>query len=257
MKFVVIAVLALSAAGCLKTAEQVKREQRVENMSQQLSDSQNIVADMTVMMKGLQQQIDQLSGKVEELQHQQKATSGADLQGMSENLNLLRQQVQSLNENQQKQNTELVQQRAFIEKVTEKLGKMGAQRSEGPKKNPKSDIEEARALINKRKYSEAREILEAMVDNSAVNAADQNKALHALGLIEYQQSNYEKGLVFFSKIFTKYPKSSLAPNSLLYIGRSLAKLGKKEEAKQAFSEVVSSYPESSSAKDAKKESAKL
>ena len=257
MKFLLVTLLALSAVSCLKTAEQVKREQRVDNMSQQLSDSQNIVADMTVMMKGLQQQIDQLSGKVEELQHQQKSLNGADLQGMNENLNLLRQQVQALNDNQKKQNDELLQQRAFIEKVTDKLGKMGAQRSDSPKKNPKNDIETARTLIRKKKYADARELLEGLVDNSDVTPGDQNKALHSLGMIEYEQNNYEKGLVFFSKIYTKYPKSSLAPDSLLYIARSLVKLGKKEEAKQAFSEVVSNYPESSSAKTAKKESSKI
>jgi len=257
MKFLLITLLALSAVSCLKTAEQVKREQRVENMSQQLSDSQNIVADMTVMLKNLQQQIDTLTGKVEELQHQQKSLNGADLQGMSENLNLIRQQVQTLSENQKAQGEELGQQRGFIEKVTDKLGKMGAQRSDSPKKNPKSDIEAARALINKKKYSDARDLLEGLVDNSDVTPGDQNKALHALGLIEYEQKNYEKGLVFFSKVYTKYPKSSLAPNSLLFIGRSLAKLGKKDEAKQAFSEVVSNYPDSSSAKDAKRESSKI
>lgn len=257
MKFLLLALLAIPLSGCIKTAEQKKREDRMENISQQLSDSQNIVADMTVMTKGLQQQIDQLSGKVEELQHQQKNFAGTDLHAMNENLNLLRQQVQGLADNQKKQNEELAQQRAFIEKVTDKLGKMGAQRSDSSKKNPKGEIEAAWALINKKKYADARGVLEGMVDNNDVSPADQNKALHALGIIEYQQKHYEKGLVFFSKVYTKYPQSSLAPNSLLFIGRSLVKLGKKVEAKQAFDEVVSNYPASSSAKDAKKESSKI
>lgn len=257
MKVLLIALLTFTAVSCLKTAEQVKREQRVETMSQQLADSQNIVADMTVMLKSLQTQIDQLSGKVEELQHAQKATSGVNFQEMNENLNLLRQQVQSLSETQKQHGQEITEQRSFIEKVTDKLGKMGTQRSDSAKKNPKSDIETARALIQKKKYSDAREILEGMVDNSEVTPGDQNKALHALGTIEYEQKNFEKGLVFFSKVYTKYPKSSLAPSSLLFIARSLAKLGKKEEAKQAFSEVITNYPGSSSAKDAKRESAKL
>lgn len=257
MKFLLLAVLFLSLTGCLKTAEQVKREQRMENISQQLSESQNIVADMTIMLKNFQQQIDNLSGKVEELQHQQKALTGTDLNAMNENLNLLRQQVQSLSDSQKAQTEDLQQQRAFIEKVTDKLGKMGTQRSDSAKKNPKAEIDSARALISKKKYAEARAILNDLVGNPAVNAADQNKALHGLGLIEYNQKSYDKALVFFSKIYTKYPRSSLAPSSLLYIGRSLAKLGKKPEAKQAYSEVVSNYPNSSAAQDAQKESAKI
>lgn len=257
MKFLLFTALSLSLVSCLKTAEQVKREQRMENISQQLSESQNIVADMTIMLKNFQQQIDNISGKVEEIQHQQKSLSGTDIQAMNENLNLLRQQVQSLSESQKAQTEDLQQQRAFIEKVTDKLGKMGSQRSDSTKKNPKADIDSARGLIRKKKYAEARGILNEMIGNSAVNAADQNKALHGLGLIEYEQKNYDKALVFFSKIYTKYPKSSLAPSSLLYIGRSLAKLGKKPEARQAYSEVVANYPESSAAKDAQKESAQI
>mgnify|MGYP000322990478 CR=1 FL=1 len=49
MKSILVLALLLTLTSCLKTAEQVRREQRVDTMSQQLSDSQNIVADLTVM----------------------------------------------------------------------------------------------------------------------------------------------------------------------------------------------------------------
>lgn len=250
-------VLLFSLAGCLKTAEQVKREQRVENMSQQLADSQNIVADLTVALKNLQQQIDQLNGKVEELQHQQKGLNASEIKSLQESMEVVKQQVNSINETQKAQGADLTQQRAFIEKVTEKLGKMSTSHDGSSKKNPKSDVGTAWTLIKKKKYAEAKTLLEGIVEDAEVDPADQNKALHAMGVLEYQQKNYEQGLVYFSKVFTKYPKSSLAPSSLLFIGRSLNRLGKKAEAKQAYEELKSNYPESSAAKEGAAESKKI
>ncbi len=251
MKSILVLTFLLTLTSCLKTAEQVRREQRVETMSQQLSDSQNIVADLTVMLKNLQSQIDTLNGKVEELQKGQQALQGADLKGMSENMNVIKTQLDAVQKSQDAQNEELKQQRGFIEKVTEKLGNMNKSTSVGPKKGPKDEIAAARKLIGRRKLSDARTILEGMVNDSSVGPGDMNKVLHGLGEIEFAQKNWEKSLVFFSKIYTKYPKSSLAPSSLLHIGRALNNLGKKDEAAQAFQELRTQYPGSSAAKEAR------
>jgi TolA-binding protein len=60
-------------------------------------------------------------------------------------------------------------------------------------------------------------------------------------------------LIYFSKIYSKYPKSSLAASSLLFIGQNLEKMGKKDEAKEAYAKVVEDYAGSKEAKEAKKE----
>jgi TolA-binding protein len=251
MKSILVLALLLSLTSCFKTAEQVRREQRVDNMSQQLSDSQNIVADLTVMLKNLQSQIDILSGKVEELQKNQQQLQGADLKGMTESLNVMKTQLDTVQKSQEAQSEELKLQRGFIEKVTEKLGNLNKSTSAGPKKGPKDEIAEARKLIGRRKLSDARSILEGMINDSKVSPGDMNKVLHGLGEIEFAQKNWEKSLVFFSKIYTKYPKSSLAPSSLLHIGRALKKLGKTDEASQAFQELRTQYPDSAAAKEAR------
>jgi TolA-binding protein len=236
----------ISLSGCLKTAEQVRKEQRIESMSQQLSDSQNIVADLTVMLKNLQTQIDTLNGKVEELQQGQKSNKVS----IDESLTLIKQQVEVLQTTQTTQAEELKQQRGFIEKVTEKLGKIGSSPA-ASKKNSKEEIAVARKLIQKRKFSDARGILDGLVNDSSVGPGDLNKVYFGLGEIEFGQKNWEKSLVFFSKIYTKYPKSSLAPASLLHIGKALSQMGKKEESQQAFQELKSTFPDSSAAKEIK------
>jgi len=71
--------------------------------------------------------------------------------------------------------------------------------------------------------------------------------------VEFYTGHNDKALVYFSKIYTKYPRSSLAASSLLFIGRSLKKTGKTEEAKQAFQQVVDDYKGTKEANAAKKE----
>ncbi len=252
MRIVLLPVLALLLAGCLKTAGQVRREQQVESMSQQMSDSQGLMADLTVSVKNMQTQLDAMNGRLEESERAHSEARGQDLRALSESVTLLKQQVQALMDNQQKQDAELQQQRAFIEKVTERLGQIG-QGGGATKKNPKSDVQAAWKLIRAKNYAGARRLLEGLLDDPEVGAADQNKALHALGILEYEQKNYEKGLAFFSRLYTKYPRSSLAPDSLLHIGRSLRRLGKKDEARQAFEEVRASYGGTGAAGQAQKE----
>lgn len=244
MKFSLILTLSLLATSCLKTAEQLKREQRVDSMSQQLSDSQNIVADLTVMLKSLQSQIDSLNGRLDVIQKNSDERSSNNSKAIAD----LSTQVQTLSEAVLKTDEELKAQRGFVEKVTNKLGAIS---SPAAKSNPKSQINEARSLTNKKKYSDAKAKLEALINDSSVTPADLNKVLHNLGEIEFAQKQWEKSLVYFSKIYTKYPKSSLAPSSLLFIGKALKNLGKNEESKQAFDELKANYPGSAAAKEVK------
>ena len=248
MKYIFIIALSFTLVGCLKTAEQLKREQRVDSMSQQLSDSQNIVADLTVMLKSLQSQIDALNGKVEELQRSQQDMISSN----NENQNLTKQQIEAISNAQTNQAEEIKQLRSFVEKVTDKLGKINAPAA--PSSGASSDkavIDQARKLISAKKFKEAKSKLESLLNDSKINAADMNKVLHGLGEIEFAQKQWEKSLVYFSKIYTKYPKSSLAPTSLLHIGKALNALGKKDESKQAFDELKSNYPNSAAAKEVK------
>ncbi len=246
MKLFFLLSLSLLATSCLKTAEQLRREQRVDSMSQQLSDSQNIVADLTVMLKSLQSQIDNLNGRIDVLQKNSDEKSNTNAKEIAN----LSTQVQTLSDALMKMDEEVKAQRGFVEKVTNKLGSMAAP-TPSIKSDAKSSISQAKNLINKKKYTDAKSKLEPLINDNSVSPADLNKVFYYLGEIEFAQKQWEKSLVYFSKIYTKFPKSSLAPASLLYIGKALKSLGKNEEAKQAFDELKANYPGSSAAKEVK------
>ncbi|MGE3608505.1 MAG: tetratricopeptide repeat protein [Bacteriovoracaceae bacterium] len=256
-KAIFLSLVLLSSTACIKTAEQVQREKNLENMSQQVKDSQGLMADMVDQIKDMQAQLDRMNGRIEELEHNQKQMTPENLKQLHESLALMKSQEEAQAAQLVQIQNELKEQRAFLEKVTQTLSSVehAPAKSNGAskKKSKKDELTDALQLVSQNHYEQARTELEALIDNPELTPGDHNKVLHGLGRVEYHTKNYDKALVYFSKIFTKYPKASLAPSSLLYIGRSLKRLGKKEEAKEAFLQVSSDYPDTKEAKDAKKE----
>lgn len=252
MKISTLLALAILSTACIKTADQVNREKRFDTMTEQLKDSQGLVADMVTQMKDMQSQLDRMNGRIEEVEHRQGQVDPENLNKMNETLKVLTTQQEAQSSQLLQIQNELKEQRAFIEKVTQSLA--SSAKAQAPKKkSAKQDLATGLELVRKNQYAEARTELEALIDHKDLTAGEHNKVLHGLGRVEYYTGNTDKALVYFSKIFTKYPKSSLAASSLLFIGRSLKKSGKKDEATQAFQKVVEDYSGTKEANAAKKE----
>lgn len=250
MKIFSLLTLVLFSTACIKTADQVNREKRMESMSEQMKDSQGLLADMLNQMKDFQTQLDRMQGRIEEIEHKQGQVDPEKLNKMSESMNVITTQQEAQNTTLDQIQNELKEQRAFIEKVTTSL----ATKTQAPqKKSAKEDLGTGLDLVKADKYAEARKILETLIDHKDLTAGERNKVLHGLGRVEFYSGNNDKALVYFSKIYTKYPKSSLAASSLLFIGKSLKKTGKTEEAKQAFQQVIDDYKGTKEANAAKKE----
>lgn len=252
-KIALLCSLLLLSTACIKTADQVQREQRFENMSEQMKDSQGLVGDMVNQMKDMQKQLDKMNGRMEELEHKQGKVNPENLNKMAETVTLLKTQSEAQNTQLLQIQNELKEQRTFIEKVTASLENMGKPSKASKKKSDKSELQEALDLVKANQYDDARSALEGLMNDDSLSPGDKNKVLHGLGRVEFFTKNYDKALVYFSKIFSKFPKASLAPSSLLFIGKSLKSMGKKDEATEAFTKLTEDYPDSKEAKDAKKE----
>ncbi len=253
MKFLSFFFLIVLASSCIKTADQVQREKRIESMSEQMADSQGLVADMVSQMKDMQAQLDKLNGKIEEIEHRNKQLNPETINKMGENLNLVKTQQEAESAQLVQIQNDIKEQKAFLEKLMAKLSSSGSDHNKSQKKSAKSELAHALDLIKKDDYGNARSELEALIDHSDLTPGDQNKVLHGLGKVEYFTKNYDKSLVYFSKIYSKYPKASVAPSSLLFIGKNLKKLDKNDEAKEAFAKVVEDYAGTKEAKEAQKE----
>ncbi len=253
MKILSLASLIILSTACIKTADQVQREKRLESMTEQMKDSQGLVADLLAQMKSMQSQLNKMNGRLEEIEHRQQQVNPENINKMTETLNVMKAKQDADSAALVQIQSELKDQRAFMEKVTQSLAAAKEEPRASKKKSAKSELANGLELIKQDKYDDARSELEALIDHPDLTPGDKNKVLHGLGKVEYYTGNSDKALVYFSKIYTRFPKATLAPSSLLFIGKSLAKMGKKDEAKQAFAKVVEDYKGSKEANEAKKE----
>jgi TolA-binding protein len=253
MKFLILFSMLTLTFSCIKTAEQVEREKRIETMSEQMKDSQGLVADMVDDLKELKNQINKLNGRLEELEHKNGQMNPETLTKMNDSVTMLKAQQETSSTQLNQIQNELKEQRAFIEKVTSSLSSQASGSTKSQKKSAKTELNHALELIKKDAFADARAELEPLIDHSDLTPGEKNKVLFGLGKVEYFTKNHEKSMVYFSKIYTRFPKASLAPSCLLFIGRNLEKMNKKDEAKEAFKKVIEDYPGTTEAKEAKKE----
>ncbi len=261
-KFITVVVLLTLMASCIKTADQLHREKKFDSMSEQLTDSQSLISELVIQVKEMKSELAQLNGKVEELEHKQKNVDSSSLTKLTEDLNFLKSQKELETTQISEIQTQLKEQKEFLEKVTNSLVEIEKNKNRNnnsnkststKKKSAKEELTEVLSSLKKKSFAEAKNTLLSLLEKNELSPGDTNKALHALGQLEFNKKNFDQALVYFSKIYSKYPKATLAPSSLLFIGKSLKRMGKKDEAKQAFAKLSEDYPRAKETSEAKKE----
>lgn len=114
------------------------------------------------------------------------------------------------------------------------------------------------SLLRQSKFDEAEIALKKFIEDNGKNPLTGN-AYYWLGEAYYAQNAYDKAAVQFLKGYKLYNKGSKAPDSLLKLGSSLAKLKKKKEACATFAKLSNEFPDASSsvAEKAQDEAARI
>ncbi len=255
-KYLALTLLLLISSGCFKTAGEIEREKRIDHMLLQMIDTQKLLADTTVQTKDLQQKLASVSGQIDETQHSSNQTAEERKNYIDTSFNQINAQLQIIKQIIEKNSQsvtimekELTEHREFIRKLTKSLNIQVAKKS--PSGNP--TLAKALSLYKKKKYKQAKVFFLEVINSKKSNAAQKNKAMHRLGFIEYFAKDYNKAIVYFSKIYTAWPNSSFAPSCIYYIGKSLRRLGSTDQAKASFEIVVQKFATHRLAKSAKKE----
>lgn len=256
MQNIILLFLIISVSSCFKTSEQIRREKMVDSMNNQMGQSQKMTADHTLRVKELEDKVDSLSGKIEEIQHQSSVKDETEQTNKKQKNAQLTAQVTALKKVADSNKLEVAKlkaqiesQKKFIKKITAALG-VATQAKQ-------SKYVQANKLYEGGKYTQAKQLYLELLSENKINAAQRNLVWFNLGLINYMGKKYDTALIYFSKIYTKYPKSSYAPKSLLYIARSFKLSGKKDAAKESFGELIKKYPKSWHANKAKTEMKKI
>ncbi len=243
MKSIILLSILFSLVSCFKTAQQIQQERFLNTAEDQFKSQQQTIAKLTLEVRDLQDKLNKMSGNMEEFQ-QSSPSSAEEMMALQERVKALQNvakenetKITSIRGQVKKQNT-------FVKKVTSTLGGMT------------STYKMANSEFEKGRYKKAKDLYQEALTEK-VNAAQKNLIWFNLGYIDYNQKNYDNALIYFSKIYTKFPKSSYAPRSLLYIARSFHKKGQKPEAKQTYEELIAKYPKSKHVKYAKDELKKI
>ncbi|MCW8894236.1 tetratricopeptide repeat protein [Sulfurimonas sp.] len=105
----------------------------------------------------------------------------------------------------------------------------------------------AKNYYDKKLYTEALEYYKHLIKKNYKPA----RSHYMAGEINYNRKNYAKAIAYFKESAKLYSKASYMPILLLHTAISMDKTGDKENAKTFYNAVISKYPDSSQAIEAK------
>ena len=252
MKWLMLAAL-LSTTAC-KTQEQIQREQVVDNISIQMVENQKLTAGANVRLQNIEERLGMLTGQVEDTNHSTKQELTKQVEELKAKIALLEEKDKSNDERLTKIDSQLKQQDSYLQKLLKTLSSKTSKRSSKKKSTP---YQEAMKAYTSGDYKKAQVLLEKLEGQNKIKGKQRARILHNLGMSSYINKNNNDATVFFSKLFTEYPKSNYNANGLLYLSKTLQRLKQNEQAKQTLEELIKRFPKSKRVKEAKSLLAKL
>lgn len=240
MKRIIIAVIPslFVLAGC-KTKNEVRREQDVERLKQELSQVKGDRTDLDNISEELKVEIARMNNIVEE-----RATQN-------------RQALDDIKRDISQMSTKMQQLEGRIEaqEAAEKESRSRAQQAPPPQERVKPSYEVGKRFYDEGRYEEAVDILKAI---KGKGRNDENKKVQYL-LAEAYFSNKEfaSAALEYSDYKRLYPKDSLVPQAIYRQANAFKSMGKNKEAKLFYQELMERYPKSNLVAKAKQEMRRL
>lgn len=243
------AIMSLSFFASCKTREDIVREQMIDNMSMQMQDGQKLNADFSVRFQGIEDRLNNLSGNIEETQHTTNVTINDRIKTLEEKLTILETTQANQTVSLESIHKEVAAQKEYIQEVLGTLKKISQKKNKPVKKQ--SPYNRAMDLYRRAKYADAKSILLTLVDKK-LSSTGKARVIHNLGMIAYMDKENDKALAYFSRLFTEFPKTGYNKNGLMFLAKTLKRMNKNEEAKQALNELIARFPKAKQVPQAKK-----
>ena len=110
-----------------------------------------------------------------------------------------------------------------------------------PAGTPREQYDFARSLLNQARYDEAESAFRSFVDLHG-DAPLAGNAQYWLAETYYVRGRYQEAAMTYLDGYETYPNGSKAPDNLLKLGISLARLGQRDEACDAFTRMQEAFP---------------
>lgn len=249
-----------------KTQEDIRRDKSVENLNEQVSQTQKSTANTSGRFTTIEDQLARLNGQLEESAHN-KQQEIKDVTFLKERLNSLEETNKKQNEAIKALNEKIQDQSTYIEQVIKSLSSITEEKKESTGKNNEAlndesnknevaSIKSALTYFKNKNYETAKSTFQTVLNAKKTKKKDKEVALYYIGQIEFKNKNFEEAKVFFSKLFSENPDSTYAAPALLGLAKSFIQLKSKEEAKQSLDELITRFPKSKEAMEAVKLKAK-
>jgi len=128
-------------------------------------------------------------------------------------------------------------------------GKTSSSATSHSSKISSADIyKRAKENFDKKYYTKAIEDYEYLIKQNYKPAYSH----YMIGKMNYKRKNYSEAISYFKKSSSLYSKASYMPTLMLYTAISMDKTGDSSHAKAFYKGIISKYPNSNQAKEAKK-----
>lgn len=213
-----------------KTKSELRREQEMERLKQEMTQVRGNKADSEVMAEELRVEMSRLGNVIDE----QAQLSRKQYEELKETTTALVARVQAL------------EQRAVSE---------DQRAAAPPPPAAPGGYETGKKLFEDGKYDEAIEVLRGAAKSKKGDEA--RKAHFLLAESLYASKEYASSALEYSEYRKKYPKDSLVPNAIYRQANCFRSMGKNKEAKLFYAELVEKYPKSTLVSKSKAEMKKL
>ncbi len=239
--FFILLIPQIVAISC-KTQEEIQREETIDKAVVQVGENQKLLAQSAIKLQAVEEALAKITGKMDEVQYNNQQTYGQKMTEINGRIDLLEQSNNALSQ-------EMEDQKDYTKKVIKALDKLS---TTSPKKSTGGAYQEAVRNYQRGRYKTAKKQFLRLLDKKRVKGAQRARALHNLGMISYMDKSNEQTLVYFSKLYTDYPKSSYNKNGLLVLAKTFQRLGRKDKAKATLEELLSKFPKAKQKKEAQK-----
>lgn len=207
-------------------------------------------------IKNLTQELQELRGQIEVLNHElkklkdQQLTFYKDLDARidnKQNLNLSDNEGVSSLETVKDPSSEEPIQAKSLDKAPDSFNKIAS--SAGANTNPADEqisYLQAYELVKNKHFSEAVMAMQNFITKYPTGSYSAN-AEYWLGELYLAEKNYPNAITHFDAVLHKYPSSNKCSASLLKLGYALADSGRYNEAKDKLQQVMQKYPDTSTA----------
>lgn len=219
---IILSFSSMTLFGCADNRAQLAK------MENAINDLRGYQADQTTQIAALQTEVRRVSGRLDEIEYQQKTRLGSDLNSLKDDLSRLKTRVPPPAQ-------------VPIGPLEEDEAMAGRLPSEISK-----NFIDGLLKVREGAYNEAIPLFQQILDSTQPGDFTAN-VLFWIGVCYDGNDENRQALTSYSDIVARFPKHSRAPQALLRQSAALVRLGDSKTAKLSLQKLLQDYPKSAEA----------